>query len=226
MSNSRNSPSLNSIFLKSYVPWFFFWVSRTTTLPLLPPSRRLLKLWTSIWVLSLVGYSWRWIFVLYANHSNPGFLRQNSEASLLLLLSIGSMLSSVALHLKISEEAKPPHTKQESLVINPLAVILTSPNWVLWTWTRGKAAVLPSLNDLVRIRRKFGLSSTKMPKVKARLLMRYPSPTKLLWNWSRSTSKQIFFLLAFYRHRKIMTWKTHLPSLCMWVGMKKTVEWM
>jgi len=62
--------------------------------------------------------------------------------------------------------------------------------------------VLPSLNDLVIIRRKIGLSSAKMSKVKARLLTKYLSLMRLLWNRSQNMLKKIFFLLAFYRRRK------------------------
>jgi len=54
--------------------------------------------------------------------------------------------------------------------------------------------VLPSLNNLVRIRRKIGSSSAKMPKVKARLLMKYPSSMKLLWNQSQNTYVKEDFL--------------------------------
>ena len=124
MSNSRNSPSLDLTSQKPYAPWFFFWVSQTTISPLLPLSRRLLKLKTSIWVLSLVRYLWRWTFMLYTNHSIPRSLRQNLEASLLLLLLlIEPMLSNMALHLKISEEVRPPHTSQDHFVISLLAPI-------------------------------------------------------------------------------------------------------
>jgi len=153
-----------------------------------------------------------------------GSLRQNSEANLLLLLLlIGPMLSNTALHLRISGGARSPRITRDRLVINPLVVTLTSLNQVLRTRTRGRTAVLPSLNDLIRIRRKIGSSSTRMPKVKARLLTKYPSLMKLLWNRSWNMSKKIFFLLASYKHRKTMTWETHLPLLHTRIEMKKTV---
>ena len=222
---SRSLWKLDIISLKPSVLWFFFQDSQITILPSLLSSHRLSNLQTSIWAQSRNRYSWIWIFTLCTNLSMPRSLRQSSEAN---LLSAGSMWLNNALHLKISGEARPPHANQDHFIriINLLAVILTSLMWVLQTQTKRKVLVLPSSSDLVRLRRKIDLSSVKMPMVKAKLLTKYPSLMKLLWNCSLSTLRKIFFLLAFYRYKKIMIWKTYLPLLYMWVGMKKIVGWM
>jgi len=188
-------------------------------------QHRLSKLQTSIWVLSLNRYSWRWTFMLCTNLSMPGSFRQSLEAN---LLSTQPMWLNTALHLKISGEARPSCTNQDHFikVTNLLAVLLTSLNRILRTRTRRKVLVLPSPCDLVRIRNRNGLSGVEMPRVKAKLLTKYPLLIKSLWNQSWSRLKKISFHLAFFRHRKIMTWKTCLPLLHMWVGTKKIVGWI